>query len=66
MAKINIKKKLIRVLIIVLRPVLKILLKKRIEERRRKGEQKVLSFIRKNVKEAMKENNIIALDSLPD
>lgn len=64
MAKL--KNKILRVLIIVLRPVLKILLKKRIEERKRKREQEVLSFIRTNVRETMKEHNIIALDSYPD
>lgn len=63
---INIKKKIFMVLIKLLRPILKILLKKRIEERRRRREQEVLSFVRKNVREAMKEHDIIALDSLPD
>ena len=62
----NLKKKILKVLVILLRPVLKILLKKRIEERRRKREQEVLSFIRKNVREATKEHNIIALDSFPE
>lgn len=65
MAKI-IKKKIMSIIFIILKPVLKILLKKRIEERRRKREQEVLSFIRTNVREAIKEHNIIALDSFPE
>lgn len=62
----KIKKKILMVSVILLKPFLKILLKKRIEERRKKREQEVLSFIRTNVREAMEEHNIIALDSLPE
>ena len=65
MAKI-IKKKIMRIIFIILKPFLKILLKKRIEERRKKREQEVLSFIRTNVQEAIREHGIIALDSLPE